>query len=102
VRWRLPCTSVFDAIDDVDRSTPDLRDIAALKHGAEIRLDRFTGEWVGIATERHSRIFLPAAEHCPHEHGGEDECGGRAMANSVHPCRDVRVVFLDTQAVSRL
>ena len=55
----------FDAIDDADRSTPDLRDIAAPKHGAEMRLDRFTGEWVGIATERHGRTFQPAAEHCP-------------------------------------
>src|SRR3954447_16998582 len=55
----------FDAADDLDRSAPDLRDLAADPIGPEMRRDPFTDEWVGVATRRNTRTFLPSSDDCP-------------------------------------
>src|SRR5262245_52227290 len=55
----------FDFEDDADRSAADERELTPPAHGAEMRLDTFTGDWIGIATHRQTRTFLPAADDCP-------------------------------------
>ncbi len=44
---------------------PDRRELAALPPPGELRFDPRTGDWVIVAAHRQTRIFLPAADHCP-------------------------------------
>jgi UDPglucose--hexose-1-phosphate uridylyltransferase len=47
------------------RPPPDTRELPPQPHPGQARFDPRTGEWVVVATHRQTRIFLPAADHCP-------------------------------------
>jgi UDPglucose--hexose-1-phosphate uridylyltransferase len=49
----------------LDRLTPDTRDLAPAEGGSTLRYDVLTGEWVAIASHRNQRTFLPPADQCP-------------------------------------
>jgi UDPglucose--hexose-1-phosphate uridylyltransferase len=49
----------------LERLTPDTRDLAPAEGGSTLRYDVLTGEWVAIASHRNQRTFLPPADLCP-------------------------------------
>jgi UDPglucose--hexose-1-phosphate uridylyltransferase len=49
----------------LERLTPDTRDLAPAQGGSTLRYDVLTGEWVAIASHRNQRTFLPPADLCP-------------------------------------
>lgn len=44
---------------------PDRREPADRPELAELRHDPLTGEWIAVATHRHTRAFLPPTNQCP-------------------------------------
>ena len=55
----------FDETDHPDRVSVDPRDLAPVESLSTARFDRLTGEWVGIAGHRQTRIYHPPASECP-------------------------------------
>ncbi len=55
----------FDETPDAKRGLVDERDLPAVVPGSEVRFDALTGEWVGIAGHRQTRIYHPPANACP-------------------------------------
>ncbi len=55
----------FDETPDAERVLLDNRDLPEVVPGSEVRFDAVTGEWVGIAGHRQSRIYHPPANACP-------------------------------------
>jgi UDPglucose--hexose-1-phosphate uridylyltransferase len=49
----------------LQRLTPDTRDLRPAEGGSTLRYDVLTGEWVAIASHRNQRTFLPPADQCP-------------------------------------
>jgi UDPglucose--hexose-1-phosphate uridylyltransferase len=80
----------YDADDGLDRSAPDLRTLTAPTSGPEMRRDRFTGDWIGIATHRNTRTFLPASDECP-------LCPSTASRSSEIPSADYDVAVFENR-----
>ncbi len=55
----------FDETPDAQRVLVDTRDLPPVVPGSEVRFDALTGEWVGIAGHRQTRIYHPPANACP-------------------------------------
>jgi len=55
----------FDEKPDAERVFVDSRDLPAVIPGSQVRYDAVTGEWVGIAGHRQTRIYHPPADACP-------------------------------------
>ena len=55
----------FDETPDAVRVLRDPRDLPAVESLSTARYDRLTGEWVGIAGHRQTRIYHPPADQCP-------------------------------------
>ncbi|MCP3800271.1 galactose-1-phosphate uridylyltransferase [Allokutzneria sp. A3M-2-11 16] len=55
----------FDDTETAPRTAVDSRDLPAQAPRSEIRRDPLTGEWVGMAAHRQSRIYKPPADLCP-------------------------------------
>ena len=55
----------FDEKPHADRVLIDSRDLPPVIPGSQVRYDPLTGEWVGIAGHRQSRIYHPPADACP-------------------------------------
>jgi UDPglucose--hexose-1-phosphate uridylyltransferase len=55
----------FDERDDVDRSTPDRRELPEPPPASELRYDPVLDEWVAVAAHRQNRTFLPPSDQCP-------------------------------------
>lgn len=54
-----------DTPDAPERTARDTRDLPPQAPHSEIRRDPLTGEWVGMATHRQTRTYLPPADLCP-------------------------------------
>jgi UDPglucose--hexose-1-phosphate uridylyltransferase len=48
-----------------NKRKPDLRDPAERPELAELRQDPLNGEWIAVASHRHTRAFLPPSHQCP-------------------------------------
>jgi UDPglucose--hexose-1-phosphate uridylyltransferase len=55
----------FDEKPGECRVLTDPRDLPAVESMSSARYDRLTGEWVGIAGHRQTRIYHPPANECP-------------------------------------
>ncbi|WP_354530757.1 galactose-1-phosphate uridylyltransferase [Nakamurella sp. UYEF19] len=55
----------FDESPDAVRVLEDPRGLAPVESTSTARYDRLTGEWVGIAGHRQTRIYQPPADQCP-------------------------------------
>ena len=55
----------FDESPDRVRILTDPRDLPKVESLSTARYDRLTGEWVGIAGHRQTRIYHPPADQCP-------------------------------------
>lgn len=55
----------FDETADAQRVLIDSRDLPPVIPGSQVRYDALTGEWVGIAGHRQTRIYHPPANACP-------------------------------------
>ena len=55
----------FDEKPHADRVLIDSRDLPPVIPASQVRYDPLTGEWVGIAGHRQSRIYHPPADACP-------------------------------------
>lgn len=55
----------FDEQPDRVRVLQDPRDLPKVESLSTARFDRLTGEWVGIAGHRQTRIYQPPADQCP-------------------------------------
>ena len=55
----------FDETPDAERVLVDRRDLPPVIPGSQVRYDALTGEWVGIAGHRQTRIYHPPANACP-------------------------------------
>jgi len=55
----------FDETADAVRTLTDPRDLPKVESVSTARFDQLTGEWVGIAGHRQSRIYHPPADQCP-------------------------------------
>ena len=55
----------FDESPDRIRVLEDPRDLPKVESLSTARYDRLTGEWVGIAGHRQTRIYHPPADQCP-------------------------------------
>ncbi len=55
----------FDEKSDRVRILTDPRDLPKVESLSTARYDRLTGEWVGIAGHRQTRIYQPPADRCP-------------------------------------
>ena len=55
----------FDEKPSPSRVLVDPRDLDPVVPGSQVRFDALTGEWVGIAGHRQTRIYHPPANACP-------------------------------------
>jgi len=55
----------FDETPQAPRVLTDPRDLPTVESLSTARYDRLTGEWVGIAGHRQTRIYHPPANECP-------------------------------------
>ncbi len=55
----------FDETPGAVRVLDDPRDLPPVESLSTARYDRLTGEWVGIAGHRQTRIYHPPADQCP-------------------------------------
>lgn len=55
----------FDETADAVRIFNDPRDLSKVESTSTARFDRLTGEWVGIAGHRQTRIYHPPTDQCP-------------------------------------
>ncbi|RNI25437.1 galactose-1-phosphate uridylyltransferase [Flexivirga caeni] len=55
----------YDADGTHRTAVPDRRDLPTTVTGSQLRLDPLTGQWIGIASHRQSRTFMPPAQECP-------------------------------------
>jgi len=55
----------FDETAEAERVLKDPRDLPRVESMSTARYDRLTGEWVGIAGHRQTRIYHPPANQCP-------------------------------------
>lgn len=55
----------FDESPNAVRVLEDPRDLPTVESTSVARFDQLTGEWVGIAGHRQTRIYHPPAEACP-------------------------------------
>ena len=55
----------FDETPDAVRVLEDQRDLPTVINGSQVRFDAITGEWVGIAGHRQTRIYHPPTNACP-------------------------------------
>jgi len=55
----------FDRHDDVVRDAVDQRDLPPTVTTSQIRYDATLDEWVGIASHRQGRTFMPPTSECP-------------------------------------
>ncbi len=55
----------FDETPDAIRVLDDPRDLPTVESTSTARFDQLTGEWVGIAGHRQSRIYHPPTDQCP-------------------------------------
>ena len=55
----------YDETPDPVRILDDPRDLPQVESLSTARYDRLTGEWVGIAGHRQTRIYHPPTDQCP-------------------------------------
>lgn len=80
----------FDETPDADRVLTDSRDLPPVIPGSQVRYDALTGEWVGIAGHRQTRIYHPPANACP-------LCPTTATNSSEIPSPDYDVVVFENR-----
>lgn len=80
----------FDDQPGIDRTTPDLRQLAPHEPRSEIRYDAVLDDWVIVAAHRQTRSNLPAKHECP-------LCPTRGAFLSEIPADDYHVVTFENR-----
>ncbi len=80
----------YDLADDATRDTHDTRDLPATATTSEIRYDALLDEWVGIASHRQGRTYMPPADQCP-------LCPSRDGRQTEIPSADYDVVVFENR-----
>jgi UDPglucose--hexose-1-phosphate uridylyltransferase len=80
----------FDRDENVVRDAVDRRDLPQTATTSQIRYDAVLDEWVGIASHRQDRTFLPPADLCP-------LCPSRDGRETEIPSEDYDVVVFENR-----
>jgi UDPglucose--hexose-1-phosphate uridylyltransferase len=80
----------FDRNETVVRDSIDQRDLPETATTSQIRYDAVLDEWVGIASHRQTRTFLPPADECP-------LCPSRNGRHTEIPSEDYDVVVFENR-----
>jgi UDPglucose--hexose-1-phosphate uridylyltransferase len=80
----------YDRDEAVVRNSIDQRDLPQTATTSQIRYDAALDEWVGIASHRQTRTFLPPADECP-------LCPSRNGRQTEIPSEDYDVVVFENR-----
>src|SRR5205085_1488248 len=81
---------LFHESPDLVRVLHDPRDLPPVESVSTARFDRLTGEWVGIAAHRQTRIYHPPTDQCP-------LCPSTAVNQSEIPSAQYDVVVFENR-----